>query len=56
MICHSLCRCYVDNSGHVGPWNFFETEFSNRFFTNLVEDKYTVKTEHKVRDLFYVAG
>lgn len=40
---HSLGRCHGDRSGYVGPWTRAPTTFSNEFFRELLENKWTEK-------------
>jgi len=40
---HALGRCHTDRSGYTGPWTHAPTTFSNEFFRELVENKWTVK-------------
>jgi len=40
---HALGRCHTDRSGYHGPWTHAPTTFSNEFFRELVENKWTVK-------------
>lgn len=40
---HALGRCYPDRSGFSGPWTNAEWTFSNEYFRQLLENKWTVK-------------
>jgi len=40
---HCLGRCHTDRSGFSGPWTRAPTTFSNLFFKELVENKWTEK-------------
>lgn len=40
---HALGRCYPDRSGYSGPWTNAEWTFSNEYFRQLLENKWTVK-------------
>ncbi|KAL3671505.1 hypothetical protein V7S43_003426 [Phytophthora oleae] len=40
---HAIGRCYPTRSGYSGPWTNAEWTFSNEFFRELVENKWTVK-------------
>jgi len=40
---HSMGRCHKDRSGYTGPWTRAPTTFSNLFFKELLETKWTVK-------------
>lgn len=40
---HSLGRCHADRSGYEGPWTRSPTTFSNEYFRELLENKWTVK-------------
>jgi len=40
---HCLGRCHTDRSGYDGPWTHAPTTFSNDFFVQLVERKWTRK-------------
>lgn len=41
--CHCLGRCHTDRSGFTGPWTRSPTTFSNTYFTELLNNKWTVK-------------
>jgi len=43
---HSVGRCHTDRSGFWGPWKYGESNFSNEYFTLLLEKKWTEKTTH----------
>ncbi len=36
-------RCYTDRSGYSGPWTRSETSFSNTFYTELLNNTWTLK-------------
>lgn len=40
---HALGRCHPDRSGYSGPWTRSEITFSNEYFRELVENKWTEK-------------
>lgn len=40
---HALGRCHPDRSGFSGPWTRSPTTFSNSFFTELLQGKWTPK-------------
>ena len=40
---HALGRCYPTRSGYSGPWTRAEFTFSNEYFRELLESKWTVK-------------
>jgi len=40
---HSVGRCHTDRSGYHGPWTSSPTRFSNEFFVQLLETKWTEK-------------
>jgi cytochrome c peroxidase len=40
---HSLGRCHTDRSGYTGPWTRAPTSFSNEYFRELLENKWTKK-------------
>eukprot|EP00127_Corallochytrium_limacisporum_P006755 Clim_evm25s235 gene=Clim_evmTU25s235 len=40
---HALGRCHPDRSGFWGPWTFAPTTFSNEYFKQLIENKWTPK-------------
>ncbi|KAL4144638.1 hypothetical protein PRNP1_013764 [Phytophthora ramorum] len=40
---HAIGRCYPTRSGYSGPWTNAEWTFSNEFFRELLENKWTVK-------------
>jgi len=40
---HSLGRCHTDRSGFSGPWTRAPTTFSNLYFKELLENKWTEK-------------
>jgi len=40
---HSLGRCHTDRSGYSGPWTRAPTTFSNEYFRELLENKWTEK-------------
>lgn len=40
---HSMGRCHADRSGFVGPWTRAPTTFSNQYFVELVDTKWTPK-------------
>lgn len=40
---HALGRCHTDRSGYTGPWTRAPTTFSNLYFTELLENTWTVK-------------
>jgi len=40
---HTLGRCHTDRSGFWGPWTRAPTTFSNLYFTELFENKWTPK-------------
>ncbi|KDD76719.1 peroxidase [Helicosporidium sp. ATCC 50920] len=40
---HTLGRCHTDRSGFTGPWTFAPTTFSNMFFTELKNNKWSKK-------------
>ncbi|RHZ26094.1 hypothetical protein DYB37_006235 [Aphanomyces astaci] len=40
---HAVGRCYPTRSGYSGPWTRAETTFSNEYFRELVENKWTLK-------------
>jgi len=40
---HALGRCHVDRSGFSGPWTHSPTVFSNDFFVQLLNTKWTKK-------------
>ncbi|DAZ92793.1 TPA: hypothetical protein N0F65_009348 [Lagenidium giganteum] len=40
---HAIGRCYPSRSGYSGPWTNAEWTFSNEFFRQLVENKWTIK-------------
>jgi len=44
---HSLGACHTENSGFWGPWTRAPTTFSNEYFRELLENKWTIKTTHK---------
>ena len=43
---HALGRCHTDRSGYWGPWTRAETTFSNEYFRELIENKWTIKKTH----------
>ncbi|OQS02254.1 cytochrome c peroxidase, mitochondrial precursor [Thraustotheca clavata] len=40
---HAIGRCYPTRSGYSGPWTRAETTFSNEYFRELLENKWTIK-------------
>ncbi|KAJ0400671.1 hypothetical protein P43SY_005444 [Pythium insidiosum] len=40
---HAIGRCYPDRSGYSGPWTNAEWTFSNEYFRQLLENKWTLK-------------
>jgi cytochrome c peroxidase len=40
---HALGRCHTDRSGYDGPWTRAPTSFSNEYFRELLESKWTKK-------------
>jgi cytochrome c peroxidase len=40
---HAIGRCYPDRIGYSGPWTNSEWTFSNEFYRELLENKWTVK-------------
>jgi len=40
---HAVGRCYTDRSGYSGPWTRAEWTFSNEFYRELLETKWTQK-------------
>jgi len=40
---HALGRCHTQRSGYSGPWTRAPTSFSNEYFRELVENKWTKK-------------
>ncbi|RLN45305.1 hypothetical protein BBJ29_007961 [Phytophthora kernoviae] len=40
---HAIGRCYPTRSGYSGPWTNAEWTFSNEFFRELIENKWTIK-------------
>jgi len=40
---HALGRCHPDRSGYSGPWTRSEITFSNDYFRELIENKWTEK-------------
>eukprot|EP00936_MAST-01D_sp_MAST-1D-sp1_P001176 g1176.t1 len=44
---HCIGRCHTDRSGYWGPWTRAETTFSNEYFRELLENKWTLKKTHK---------
>jgi len=40
---HCLGRCHKDRSGYHGPWTRAPTTFSNEFYRELIENKWTEK-------------
>ncbi|KAG9414749.1 heme peroxidase [Aphanomyces cochlioides] len=40
---HAVGRCYPTRSGYSGPWTRAETTFSNEYFRELIENKWTIK-------------
>eukprot|EP00475_Leptophrys_vorax_P043328 TRINITY_DN8309_c0_g1_i1.p1 TRINITY_DN8309_c0_g1~~TRINITY_DN8309_c0_g1_i1.p1 ORF type:complete len:313 (+),score=96.15 TRINITY_DN8309_c0_g1_i1:74-1012(+) len=40
---HAIGRCHRENSGYEGPWTRAPTTFSNAYFTELLETKWSVK-------------
>jgi len=40
---HALGRCHPDRSGYSGPWTRSEITFSNEYFRELIENKWTEK-------------
>jgi cytochrome c peroxidase len=44
---HALGRCHTDASGYWGPWTRAETTFSNEYYRLLLEEKWTLKTQHQ---------
>lgn len=40
---HAIGRCYPTRSGYSGPWTNAEWTFSNEFFRELIENKWTLK-------------
>ncbi|GAB9464197.1 hypothetical protein Gpo141_00001637 [Globisporangium polare] len=40
---HAIGRCYPDRSGYSGPWTNAEWTWSNEYFHQLLENKWTVK-------------
>ncbi|EQC28335.1 cytochrome c peroxidase [Saprolegnia diclina VS20] len=40
---HAVGRCYPSRSGYSGPWTRAETTFSNEYFRELIENKWTIK-------------
>ena len=40
---HSLGSCHADRSGYVNPWTNAPTTFSNEYFRELLENKWTIK-------------
>ena len=49
---HAVGRCHTDRSGFWGPWTRAESTFSNEYFRELVENKWTLKKTHKGSVLF----
>lgn len=43
---HAVGRCHTDRSGYWGPWTRAETTFSNEYYRELLENKWTRKTTH----------
>lgn len=44
---HGLGACHTERSGFWGPWTRAPTTFSNEYFRELLENKWTLKTTHK---------
>ncbi len=44
---HAVGRCHTNASGYWGPWTNAETTFSNDYFRQLLETKWTVKKTHE---------
>eukprot|EP00937_MAST-01D_sp_MAST-1D-sp2_P005723 g5723.t1 len=44
---HAVGRCHEDRSGYWGPWTRAETTFSNEYFRELIDNKWTLKKQHK---------
>jgi cytochrome c peroxidase len=40
---HCFGRCHTDRSGYTGPWTRAPTTFSNQFYTELLNNKWTPK-------------
>lgn len=40
---HALGRCHTDRSGYSGPWTRAEFSFTNEYFRELLENKWTIK-------------
>ncbi|CAH0475863.1 unnamed protein product [Peronospora belbahrii] len=40
---HAIGRCYPTRSGYSGPWTNAEWTFSNEYFRELIENKWTIK-------------
>lgn len=40
---HALGRCHVEASGYTGPWTRAPTTFSNEYYKELLETKWTIK-------------
>ncbi|KAI9915264.1 hypothetical protein PsorP6_008145 [Peronosclerospora sorghi] len=40
---HAIGRCYPSRSGYSGPWTNAEWTFSNEYFRELIENKWTIK-------------
>lgn len=40
---HAIGRCHPDRSGYSGPWTNAEWTFSNEYFVQLLENKWTIK-------------
>ena len=40
---HAVGRCHTDRSGYTGPWTRAPTSFSNEYFRELLETKWTKK-------------
>jgi catalase (peroxidase I) len=43
---HAVGRCHTDRSGYWGPWTYSTTTFSNDYYKNLLEMKWTQKKTH----------
>jgi len=40
---HAVGRCHADRSGYIGAWTYDEFSFTNQFFVQLLERKWTTK-------------
>lgn len=44
---HAIGRCHTNASGFWGPWTRAETTFSNDYFVQLLQEKWTEKKTHE---------